>query len=169
MIRRPPRSTLFPYTTLFRSVDTLRARMAGAKYRFLAANITDSTGAARPDWVTPWTLIERGGLKVAAIGLALRATPTNTAPRNVRGLAFGDGAAAVRRVLPRARAAADFVIVLAHEGAFCDGAPQSEPVPAPACHGAILDIARGLDSGSVDLIVSGHTHSMRSTDPESSP
>src|SRR5256712_3907033 len=145
------------------SVDTLRARMAGAKYRFLAANITDSTGAARPDWVTPWTLIERGGLKVAAIGLALRATPTNTAPRNVRGLAFGDGAAAVRRVLPRARAAADFVIVLAHEGAFCDGAPQSEPVPAPACHGAILDIARRLDSGSVDLIVSGHTHSLVNT------
>src|SRR2546428_10913904 len=145
------------------SVDTLRARMAGAKYRFLAANITDSTGAARPDWVTPWTLIERGGLKVAAIGLALRATPTNTAPRNVRGLAFGDGAAAVRRVLPRARAAADFVIVVAHEGAFCDGAPQSEPVPAPACHGAILDIARRLDSGSVDLIVSGHTHSLVNT------
>src|SRR6266568_5177558 len=145
------------------SVDTLRARMAGAKYRFLAANITDSTGAAGPDWATPWTLIERGGLKVAAIGLALRATPTNTAPRNVRGLAFGDGAAAVRRVLPRARAAADFVLVVAHEGAFCDGAPASEPVPAPACHGEILDIARGLDSGSVDLIVSGHTHSLVNT------
>src|SRR3712207_7542386 len=30
MIRRPPRSTLFPYTTLFRShhVDPLRARLA---------------------------------------------------------------------------------------------------------------------------------------------
>src|SRR2546429_6669454 len=27
MIRRPPRSTLFPYTTLFRSLD--RARLAG--------------------------------------------------------------------------------------------------------------------------------------------
>src|SRR3712207_7014086 len=28
MIRRPPRSTLFPYTTLFRSVDTAGARDA---------------------------------------------------------------------------------------------------------------------------------------------
>src|ERR1043165_133357 len=28
MIRRPPRSTLFPYTTLFRSLRSLRARMA---------------------------------------------------------------------------------------------------------------------------------------------
>src|SRR5688572_31267024 len=33
MIRRPPRSTLFPYTTLFRSADEIEARMleAGAK------------------------------------------------------------------------------------------------------------------------------------------
>src|SRR5260370_3098540 len=27
MIRRPPRSTLFPYTTLFRSLDVLRAKI----------------------------------------------------------------------------------------------------------------------------------------------
>jgi len=145
------------------SVDTLRARMAGARYRFLAANISDTTGTARPGWAEPWTLISRGGLKIAVIGLALKATPTNTTPRNVQGLAFGDGAAAVRRVLPQARAAADFVIVVAHEGAFCDGPPATDPVPAPACHGDILDIARGLDSASVDLIVSGHTHSLVNT------
>ncbi len=139
------------------SVDTLRARMAGARYRFLAANITDSAGTARSDWAEPWTVIERGRLKIAVIGLALRATPMNTAPRNVRGLAFGDGAAAVRRVLPGARSAADFVIVVAHEGAFCDSAA------AAACRGEIVDVARRLDSGSVDLIVSGHTHSLVNT------
>src|SRR2546423_6716946 len=31
MIRRPPRSTLFPYTTLFRSVAALRAETSGAR------------------------------------------------------------------------------------------------------------------------------------------
>src|SRR5438132_6913410 len=35
MIRRPPRSTLFPYTTLFRSVDASGPRTASA--RWLAA------------------------------------------------------------------------------------------------------------------------------------
>jgi len=30
MIRRPPRSTLFPYTTLFRSSAAYRLRVAGA-------------------------------------------------------------------------------------------------------------------------------------------
>src|SRR5438093_559658 len=135
------------------SVDTLRARMAGAHYRFLAANISDSATTVTPAWAEPWTVIERGRVRVAVIGLALPETPVNTAPRNVRGLAFGDGAAAVRRVLPRARAGADYVIVVAHEGAFCDA----------ACHGEIVDLARGLDSGSVDLIVSGHTHSLVNT------
>src|SRR5438874_6473353 len=31
IIRRPPRSTLFPYTTLFRSMKTARTRVAGPK------------------------------------------------------------------------------------------------------------------------------------------
>src|SRR2546430_4166861 len=40
MIRRPPRSTLFPYTTLFRSVktlDRLDVERAGDEVRVLAA------------------------------------------------------------------------------------------------------------------------------------
>src|SRR5260221_11371055 len=31
MIRRPPRSTLFPYTTLFRSLDRLRRKIRSAR------------------------------------------------------------------------------------------------------------------------------------------
>src|SRR2546427_2854668 len=40
MIRRPPRSTLFPYTTLFRSLD-------GVDRRGRAANAARRRGAAR--------------------------------------------------------------------------------------------------------------------------
>ncbi len=123
------------------SIDTLLARMQDAHYKFLSANITDSVGSARPAWALPWTLVTKNGVKIAVIGLTTVTTPTTTAPRNVRGLAFGNGAEAIRRYLPAARAAADFVIVTAHEGS-----------------GAIFDVARGLDSASVDLIVAGHTH-----------
>src|SRR5258708_24875755 len=38
MIRRPPRSTLFPYTTLFRSVRRLKRRIPGVPW--LAAWVT---------------------------------------------------------------------------------------------------------------------------------
>src|SRR2546430_12964473 len=41
MIRRPPRSTLFPYTTLFRSIDR-RRRSLGTSAR--------PQGGARADW-----------------------------------------------------------------------------------------------------------------------
>src|SRR4029077_16958347 len=88
-----------------------------------------------------------------------------TTPKNVRGLAFRDPVAAVKRVLPQKRAGGDYVIVVAHIGAFCDADSSAATVPAgpSACHGEIIDLARGLDSGSVDLIVSGHTHSLVNT------
>src|SRR5258707_1433281 len=43
MIRRPPRSTLFPYTTLFRSLDRRSLRLAGDRPR---AATTRSRSAA---------------------------------------------------------------------------------------------------------------------------
>src|SRR5260370_26733534 len=45
MIRRPPRSTLFPYTTLFRSLRMLCARRAAARDRIRAD--ADQAGADR--------------------------------------------------------------------------------------------------------------------------
>src|SRR5258708_11642505 len=46
MIRRPPRSTLFPYTTLFRSdVEDLVARDVARHVRFLSRR---DAGTARP-------------------------------------------------------------------------------------------------------------------------
>src|SRR2546430_11331890 len=47
MIRRPPRSTLFPYTTLFRSLDQLKAeRNEAAK---ADARLMKDKGALPPD------------------------------------------------------------------------------------------------------------------------
>src|SRR5256885_13727179 len=50
MIRRPPRSTLFPYTTLFRSVFGLAAaaRDGESAARTLAAQLARPVGAADP-------------------------------------------------------------------------------------------------------------------------
>src|SRR5437868_9500558 len=51
MPRRPPRSTLFPYTTLFRSAVCLFALAADARDQAAAAPIRDSStiGAARSE------------------------------------------------------------------------------------------------------------------------
>src|SRR5438552_1271008 len=94
---------------------------------------------------------------------ALPARPGATAPGSDGGLALGVGGRAGGRVLPQAGAAGDYVIVVAHVGAFCAGDGAAAPLGPAACHGEIIDVARGLDSGSVDLIVSGHTHSLVNT------
>src|SRR3712207_8889778 len=44
MIRRPPRSTLFPYTTLFRSTVAAHARLAKVDGRRLLFEVTVSEG-----------------------------------------------------------------------------------------------------------------------------
>ena len=131
------------------TVDTLRARMREAQYRFVSANITDQSGTARPDWAVPFTVVAHDRQRVAVIGLSTRETPTATMPAHVRGLGFGDLAAAVRGVLPQVRGSADYVIVLAHEGVMCDSA---------GCRGPAIDAVRQLDSGAVDLFVAGHFH-----------
>lgn len=136
------------------TVDTLRARMREARYQFVSANITDATATARPEWAEPWTVVSRDRRRVAVIGLTTRETPTTTMPTHVRGLAFGDLAAAVRAVLPQARAAGEFVVVLAHEAVACDSG---------GCRGPAIDLARQLDSGAVDLIVAGHFHRVVNT------
>src|SRR3712207_9517619 len=61
MIRRPPRSTLFPYTTLFRSEDVVPA---GGLADWLAAHATGNTGLVfRGSW-------GRGTGELAGIALA---------------------------------------------------------------------------------------------------
>src|SRR3989442_14046098 len=62
MIRRPPRSTLFPYTTLFRSPLVLRG--GGAHLRNAGAVVQDggtAPGAARAPGAVPpsWTTAPR--------------------------------------------------------------------------------------------------------------
>src|SRR5260370_11196483 len=60
MIRRPPRSTLFPYTTLFRSADV--ARTPGASHTNSLAIITDYVPGA---YLTHDQLHIRGGHQVS--------------------------------------------------------------------------------------------------------
>src|SRR5260221_2501134 len=49
MIRRPPRSTLFPYTTLFRSVMKLLAKAAEERYQ-TAAGVEGDLRRCLADW-----------------------------------------------------------------------------------------------------------------------
>src|SRR5690349_24123446 len=58
MIPRPPRSTLFPYTTLFRSIQVQRSRAAAAR---ILALLDDSGAPAGPQELSAATARTAGG------------------------------------------------------------------------------------------------------------
>ncbi len=150
------------------SADSLRARMADAKFHWLAANVVVAGSDTAPDWIRPTAMLRAGSVRVGVIGLAAEETPTTTKPSNVTGLRFRDGAAAIDEWVPRLRAAgADFVVVVAHAGAACpvyrDAAADGEATYGSAavlersCEGEVVDWA-GRVTHRPDLIVAGHTH-----------
>src|SRR5690606_41952766 len=49
MIRRPPRSTLFPYTTLFRSLEDPEGRAHSAAFCTRSAPVTPAIGLRGPE------------------------------------------------------------------------------------------------------------------------
>jgi 2',3'-cyclic-nucleotide 2'-phosphodiesterase (5'-nucleotidase family) len=138
--------------------DTLAARVADSRYAGLAANLFVAGTRTHPSWVRPWTMIERGGARIAVVGVALRTTPEVVLAGRTAGLEFGPEAPAVDAAAREARAAgADFVIVDAHVGAYCETPGRAPEELSTGCRGELLDLARAL-AAPVDLIVGGHSH-----------
>src|SRR3712207_8342269 len=61
MIRRPPRSTLFPYTTLFRSFARLVRNHSGLVYRVASRILSteDAKDASQEVWIRAWQNIDK--------------------------------------------------------------------------------------------------------------
>src|SRR5260221_3512801 len=62
MIRRPPRSTLFPYTTLFRSIDRLIPYAKNARTHTDAQVAAIAASIREWGWTSPALVGEDGGL-----------------------------------------------------------------------------------------------------------
>lgn len=141
-------------------LDTLRARIGESRFPWLAANVYAAGTRRQPEWLRPWTMLERGGVRLAVVGAALPNTPQVVMAGRVAGLEFGAVGPAVDRSAREARAAgADFVVVSLHVGAECEGPgtgapPEQESV---GCEGELLEAAEQITE-PVDLLVGGHTH-----------
>ncbi|HEV2149966.1 MAG TPA: bifunctional UDP-sugar hydrolase/5'-nucleotidase [Longimicrobiaceae bacterium] len=141
-------------------LDTLRARIAESRFPWLGANVYVAGTQRQPEWLRPWTMLERDGVRVAVIGAAISSTPTLVMAGRTEGLEFGPEAPAIDRSAREARAAgADFVVVSVHTGARCEGPGlAAEPrAESTGCTGEVLEMAEQLTE-PVDLVLGGHTH-----------
>jgi 5'-nucleotidase len=143
-------------------LDTLRARVAESAFPWLAANVVDEATGTNPDWIEPWVILERGGVRVGVVGIALAETPEIVMAGRTAGLRFEAEAPAIDRGVRALRdAGVDFVVVTGHVGAVCavPGDPDgSDPeAPSEACQGHLVDVLEAVTERP-DLVVGGHTH-----------
>ncbi len=126
--------------------DVLRQRIAQASFPVLAANVNGLEG------LKPYILIERGGLRIAVIGLVTMDTPETSHPDNTRGLRFTKPFYRALELVRQLRSQADLIVLLTHIGYSEDRAlaeALTEPLSA-APHNSML-------MGNL-LIVGGHSH-----------
>jgi len=139
----------------------LKARAAEARFPFLAANVIDDATGRQVAWpnVKPSTLVTTGGVKVGIIGVTTPQTPAQTIAQNVRGLTFTPLVPVITMEAASLRSrGASVVIVLAHAGGRCTRLDNPEDLSSCDQMAEIVDVARVLPPGLVDVIAAGHTH-----------
>jgi 5'-nucleotidase len=142
----------------------------GAKFKWLSSNVIDN--ATGRTLLAPYGVKTFNGVRVAFIGMTLKATPTIVTPTGVAGLTFKDEAETVNALVPRLRAMGiESIVVLVHQGGFQNTQPgiTGQPITSDinGCTGDLRNVD-GTDSDiraivkklddAVDLVVSGHTH-----------
>ncbi|MXW66302.1 MAG: bifunctional metallophosphatase/5'-nucleotidase [Gemmatimonadales bacterium] len=144
-------------------VDVLVERIADADFAMLGANIYLKGTDRHPDWVRPWTIVERDGIRVGFIGATTRSTPVVARPSLVADFDFRSISDALDRYIPEVRAAGvDFVVAVMHEGAFCDVGAERDAAGG-GCRGPALE-ALAATTEHFDYAVTGHTHSRLETE-----
>ena len=138
-------------------------KFPGAAFSYLAANVVIS--ATGKTLFPAYVIKSFAGIKIAFVGLVLRATPSIVLPDGVAGLEFLDESETVKALLPALRAQnVKSIIVLIHQGGApeagdatglrindcvgIDGSPESSD---------IVNFVSRLPDG-IDAVISAHTH-----------
>ncbi len=88
-----------------------------AQFPILSANLIDKTNDQVFAHVKPYTIINRGGLKIGVFGITTEATENMSFPQNIAGLDFTAEAPAAQRAVDALREQnVDLVIALVHMG-----------------------------------------------------
>ncbi|MGE5679195.1 MAG: 5'-nucleotidase C-terminal domain-containing protein, partial [Pseudomonadota bacterium] len=131
-------------------IDKLKARIAQSKFPYLGANLIDKATGKTADFLKPYVIIEKNGVKVGIIGILTPETATKAKPDLVAPFEFADPAKVVNSLVPEVKAAgADVVVVLSHLGAAQDSKTGE-------ITGEAAELAKAVTG--VDAIIAGHTH-----------
>ncbi|MGZ4134104.1 MAG: 5'-nucleotidase C-terminal domain-containing protein [Tumebacillaceae bacterium] len=132
--------------------DTLINNIKQAQFPILGANIIDDATGKRVDWTQPYTIVQRGNLKIGIIGFATPDTKNTTKSSNIEGLTFADPLPYAKQLSQELRdKGCDIVMVTSH-------LPGEQPAQSQQIMSELADLANGAGNGTLDAIVGGHSH-----------
>ncbi|MCX5801345.1 MAG: 5'-nucleotidase C-terminal domain-containing protein [Candidatus Eisenbacteria bacterium] len=141
-------------------VDVLKERIKQAKFPFLVANIFSGSGSKRPNWAVPYTVVQKGNLKIGIIGVITEDAPVVINPKSIEGLRFDRPDSLVNKLAAQLRhEGVNVIIVLAHTGGTQE---ENGTVTGP-----IAGFASKLEG--VDAVLGGHSHTVVSGTVNSIP
>jgi 2',3'-cyclic-nucleotide 2'-phosphodiesterase (5'-nucleotidase family) len=136
------------------------------KHKFVCANIYKEGTNQLVDWVEPYRIIERAGLRIGIIGATTPGTKDMAFEENIAGLAFGPVLPAVERWRDHLynKENVDTVFLVVHEGLPFSAEEQWKNLQERIASGedirehvyGAMDLAHVLER--VPVIVAGHTH-----------
>ncbi|VBB07377.1 5'-nucleotidase signature 2 [Lucifera butyrica] len=131
-------------------VDILKKRINQSAFPYVAANIIDKKTGKPADFVKPYILLSRQGVKIAVIGLATPETAYKASPKYVAAYTFADPVQTVNQLLPELqRQGAEIILVVSHLASYMDR--QTGEISGDAA--VLARETRGLTA-----VISGHSH-----------
>ena len=127
-----------------KSPEVLARQRSWANFPLLAANIYKDGKRM----FAPYAIFERGGYKIAVMGMTTEDTRIMVLPANIAGVEFRPPATEANQLLPELRKQADMVIAATHMGHYSEG---KRGVNAPG------DVEMARATKGLDLIIGGHS------------
>jgi 5'-nucleotidase/UDP-sugar diphosphatase len=96
-------------------IPNLQILLREARLPAIAANLYERGSDARVSFVAPWKIVERGGLRIALVGIVTTVTPEISHP-DTRTIIFMEPAEALRRARVELAGKVDWVLPVTHQG-----------------------------------------------------
>lgn len=130
-------------------VDVLKQRISQSAFPYICANVIDKRTGKPADFVKPYSVIERKGVKIGIIGIATPETAYKTNPKMIKNYTFADPAATVKELIPvLKKQGVQIIIALTHLGSEMDSQGN--------IHGDAARLAQEVNG--LDAVISGHSH-----------
>lgn len=130
-------------------MDVLKQRILQSAFPYICANVIDKRTGKPADFVKPYSVLERKGVKIGIIGIATPETAYKTNPKMIENYTFADPVATVKTLVPvLKKQGVQIIIALTHLGSEMDNQGN--------IHGDAAQLAQEVDG--LDAVISGHSH-----------